>query len=49
MSIWDDHDYGLDDAGGDWPLKNLRDFLNIYGFPKMTNEEVEMAFTSPGQ
>ena len=30
MSIWDDHDYGLDDAGGDWPLKKNSERLFEY-------------------
>ncbi len=27
LPIWDDHDYGLDDAGGDWPHKFLSESL----------------------
>lgn len=27
LPIWDDHDYGLDDAGGDWPHKSLSEAL----------------------
>ena len=30
MSIWDDHDYGLNDAGGDWPLKKNSEKLFEY-------------------
>ncbi|MAI41958.1 MAG: alkaline phosphatase D family protein [Candidatus Azotimanducaceae bacterium] len=30
MSIWDDHDYGLNDAGSDWPLKKISEQLFEY-------------------
>ena len=27
LPIWDDHDYGLNDAGGDWPRKQTAESL----------------------
>ena len=30
LTIWDDHDYGLDDAGGDWPRKQASESLYEY-------------------
>lgn len=35
LAIWDDHDYGTDDAGGDYPLKHLSQqlFCDAWGEP----------------
>ena len=30
LPIWDDHDYGLNDAGGDWPRKRAAESLYEY-------------------
>ncbi len=30
LTIWDDHDYGLNDAGGDWPRKQAAESLYEY-------------------
>ena len=33
LAIWDDHDFGLNDGGGDYPFKNDAEkmFLNFWG------------------
>ena len=35
LSIWDDHDYGLNDAGSEYPLKRQSQeiYLNFWGIP----------------
>ena len=33
LAIWDDHDFGLNDGGGDYPLKNVAQ--KIYNFFKL--------------
>jgi alkaline phosphatase D len=36
MATWDDHDFGLNDSGGDFPQKieSRENFLNFWGVPK---------------
>jgi alkaline phosphatase D len=36
LATWDDHDYGLNDSGGDYPKKDESQqvFLDFYGVPK---------------
>ncbi len=35
LSVWDDHDYGLNDAGGDWPIKTYSErlFEDVWAIP----------------
>src|SRR5205085_5585100 len=35
LATWDDHDYGADDAGADYPAKEAsqKEFLNFWGVP----------------
>lgn len=35
LAIWDDHDYGLNDAGSEYPLKkeSQQEFLHAFAFP----------------
>lgn len=35
LPVWDDHDYGLDDAGGDWPRKQTAEALyeHVWAIP----------------
>src|SRR5579885_3267684 len=35
LATWDDHDYGKNDAGADWPLKDQSQklFLDFWGVP----------------
>src|SRR4051812_7484733 len=36
VATWDDHDYGKNDAGADWPYRDEAQqiFLDFFGFPK---------------
>jgi alkaline phosphatase D len=36
VATWDDHDYGKNDAGADWPFRDEAQqiFLDFFGFPK---------------
>ncbi len=45
MVTWDDHDYGLNDAGGDWPLRSASEDLFEYvwvpeGDPRHTRDGI---------
>ena len=38
LAIWDDHDFGLNDGGGDYPYKQDAEkmFLNFWNIPQTT-------------
>jgi alkaline phosphatase D len=35
MAVWDDHDYGVNDGGGDFPAKEIsrKAFLDFFNEP----------------
>jgi len=50
MVTWDDHDYGLNDAGGDWPLRSASEDLFEYvwvpeGDPRHTRDGIYFSRT----
>ena len=48
--IWDDHDYGINDGGKNWPFKKKAQsiFLDFLILIKMILEEKEKGYIIPG-
>ena len=46
FTIWDDHDYGMNDGGGDYKYKvESQKLFNDFGiFHKMIQEDIEKAY-----
>jgi alkaline phosphatase D len=46
LAIWDDHDFGINDGGGDYPFKKEAQklFLEFWKIPSLIQEGTEKVF-----
>ena len=43
MAVWDDHDYGVNDGGGDFPAKEIsrKPFLDFFNEPMASDQWIQ--------